>query len=138
MRFVAPTILTATLLLAGLILVAPGPHRSSEERRVAAMWQIEAFHTGVAQFFTDLGRVPTFAEQLDCLVTAPAGAVNWRGPYFQEIPLDPWARRYLYRPLPERGTNVYQITSSGPDGLFGTTDDITSPKYLMSDSAAKR
>lgn len=127
MRFVALTILVAMLLLVGLILIAPGSRRSPEARRTAAMYQIAAFHTGIERFLADLGRVPTFTEQLDCLVAEPAGAVNWKGPYFQELPLDPWARRYLYRPLPERGTNVYQITSAGPDGVFGTADDITVP-----------
>ena len=129
MRSVGTISLAAMLLLAGWLIVTPryvsDPHEAKEN---SARIQIAAFHTGVDVFQADMGRLPTTHEQLACLLEAPSGATNWQGPYFREIPLDPWGRSYLFRPQPERGPNAYQILSAGPDGRFGTEDDITAPR----------
>lgn len=124
--FAAAAAMLAFWAVAGLVV--PGPCRTSDAKLHAARIQIAAFHTGVDALQADIGRLPATHEQLASLLEAPAGATNWQGPYFREIPLDPWGRSYLYRPQPERGTNAYQILSAGPDGRFGTEDDITAPK----------
>jgi general secretion pathway protein G len=74
------------------------------------------------QFDADNARYPGDVEGLDALVVRSGDLPSWRGPYI-EPPLrpDPWVRPYLYRRTP----NGWLIVSTGPDGVEGTTDDIT-------------
>ncbi|NET35383.1 MAG: type II secretion system major pseudopilin GspG [Cyanothece sp. SIO1E1] len=45
----------------------------------------------------DNGRFPNSEEGLAALLTAPSGATNWKGPYMEKMPNDPWGKEYQYR-----------------------------------------
>lgn len=69
----------------------------------------------------DMGSYP---ESLDNLRTRPGSGDNWRGPYLKQKPMDPWDKAYIYKAPGEHNTDGYDLSSSGPDGQAGTTDDI--------------
>jgi general secretion pathway protein G len=74
------------------------------------------------QFHADNARYPSEVEGLNALVVRPGDLASWRGPYIEpSIRPDPWGKPYLYR----RTHNGWLIVSTGPDGVEGTTDDIT-------------
>jgi general secretion pathway protein G len=70
----------------------------------------------------DTGRFPTNGEGLEALVAKPAGIAGdqWRGPYLDKVPLDPWGQKFAY--TGQKG--AFSLTSSGPDGRAGTPDDL--------------
>ncbi len=70
-------------------------------------------------FYLDFERYPTMEEGLEALVTAPEGAVAWRGPYLKDAGglIDPWGRPYLYEQDPE--TEEFILASLGRDGAEG-------------------
>ena len=73
-------------------------------------------------FEQDMGRYPTAAEGLAALTTNLGG--NWGGPYLKGgLKPDPWGNAYAYQRDPD-DENHYVVKSAGPDGAFGSDDDI--------------
>jgi len=70
----------------------------------------------------DMGKYP---ESLDYLRTRPSDGDNWRGPYLKKKPLDPWGKPYVYKAPGDHNQDGYDLSSLGPDGQAGTTDDVT-------------
>ena len=70
------------------------------------------------------GRYLAAEEGLGALLTKPASAVKWKGPYLKREPIDPWGRKYQYR-LSGGEAGDYELYSYGPDGVEGGGDDIT-------------
>jgi len=93
----------------------------------SAMMQISCLQTAIDAFQIDCGRYPTAAEGLDALVDAPKDVTNWKGPYLKVLHNDPWGRPYRYVPPSKDKPNAYQLICAGPDGKFGTADDIIPP-----------
>jgi type II secretion system protein G len=85
---------------------------------------IKALAEGLARFRTDADRFPTTREGLVALLRAPGG-FEWKGPYvaLDAVPKDPWGRLYLYR-CPGVEGRPYDLLSTGPDGVEGTSDDL--------------
>jgi len=69
----------------------------------------------------DNGRYP---ERLQDLFEKPASAKTWRGPYLNQIPRDPWGNDYIYRYPGSNNPTGFDLSSAGPDGQEGTSDDI--------------
>jgi general secretion pathway protein G len=61
------------------------------------------------------------------LTKAPAGKESkWKGPYLEEVPLDPWGNPYQYRFPGSKninGARGYDVWSWGTDGTE-SADDI--------------
>lgn len=74
-------------------------------------------------FFLDFERYPTAEEGLGALVSAPAEASQWRGPYLKDPAglIDPWGRPYLYAPVAD--ADEFEIVSLGRDGAEGGDDE---------------
>ncbi|NLG35077.1 MAG: type II secretion system major pseudopilin GspG [Lentisphaerae bacterium] len=72
----------------------------------------------VNMYEVDNGKFP---ESLQNLITK-GSEINWNGPYLEkaEIPKDPWGNEFQYT----RQGNQYTVASAGPDGSFGSGDDI--------------
>ena len=113
-----------------------------QEARETAARQELAGTIGVALdlFEQDMGRYPTMEEGLEVLITAPTqgDASNWHGPYLKSatIPRDPWNTEYRYT-YPSQLTEIaslYDVASAGPDGQFGTDDDITNHNASQRDN----
>jgi len=111
-------------ILAGIVI--PNMVGKGETARVtAAFTQIANFKTALGNFEVENGHFPRGKEGLKSLVTQPGDTPNWKGPYMDEIPLDPWKHPYLYECPGKHNPATYDITSMGPDGILGTADDIS-------------
>jgi len=98
--------------------------RGEQARVTAAQAQISAFKTALDAFEVDNGYYPKGRNGLTDLVQKPRDAVNWRGPYLETIPKDPWQNDYVYENPGKHNVNSFDIMSLGSDGRSGTEDDI--------------
>jgi general secretion pathway protein G len=128
-------LLVITILSVLAAVVTPRFFGRSQDARIAAAKQTIAgsFDIALALFEQDIGRYPGVDEGLEALIQNPQ-VNNWRGPYLQSatVPSDPWGNPYRYS-YPSELTNsehLYDIVSAGPDGSFGTQDDITNHDIL--------
>jgi len=126
-------LLVVTIIGVLAALVVPRFVGRSREARVTAARQEIVGTLGVAldMFEQDMGRYPTTEEGLQVLLTPPpeGRSTGWRGPYLKSVavPLDPWQHEYRYT-YPSQLTDVptlYDLVSAGPDGQYGTDDDVT-------------
>ena len=71
----------------------------------------------------DVGSYPTSEQGLQALVSRPADAGNWAGPYVQngQLPMDPWNHPYIYRAPASRAGHDYDLCSRGPNATGGET-----------------
>jgi general secretion pathway protein G len=106
-------------------MVVPRLVGKSEEARVAASKADINSNISVALdlYELDNGRYPTTEEGLGALISKPASAVKWKGPYLKREPLDPWGRKYIYRSPGDHNPD-YDLYSYGLDGVEGG-DDVT-------------
>jgi general secretion pathway protein G len=99
--------------------------RSEQARTTSAQTQIAAFKTALEAFEVDNGYYPKGQNGLLDLIQKPRDAQNWRGPYLDNVPKDPWGNDYLYEFPGKNNAGSYDLLSVGPDGRSGTEDDIT-------------
>lgn len=93
------------------------------ESAAAPTYDFAQIREMLAQFRHDAGRYPSTDEGLTVLVNPPSETSNWRGPYAQQLPRDPWGHEYRYEcPKPEQ-PNTYMLISYGSDGVAGGEGD---------------
>lgn len=76
----------------------------------------------------DNGRYPTTAQGLQALIEKPSSPPvpkNWKGPYLEETPKDPWGNAYVYAFPGAHPPKDYDLSSFGPDGVASNEDDIS-------------
>lgn len=85
-----------------------------------AKLQIERLSTALDLYRLSVGHYPTEQESLRALIEAPAGAVNWNGPYLtkSDALTDPWGRPYVYV-FPGRHSAAFDLFTLGADGREG-------------------
>lgn len=97
-------------------------------RTETAKAQIAAISTALELYALDNGGFPPPQTGLPALITAPQGAVNWRGPYLKRAEglIDPWGRPYGYR-MPGRGGNpdVFTLGRDNAPGGSGEDQDVS-------------
>lgn len=121
-------LLVLVILAALAAIVVPKFARRSEQANVtSAKTQISSFETALDAFEVDLGRYPTTQEGLTALVKKPVSLDKWEEPYLTRsaIPHDPWGHPYTYRQPGQHNSHGYDLSSNGPDGQAGSSDDIT-------------
>jgi general secretion pathway protein G len=97
--------------------------RGEQARVAAAEADIRAnIATGLKLYELDNGSFPTDAEGLNALLNKPAGVENWRGPYLEKKPIDPWGREYKYKCPGEHRPADYDLYSLGRDGVESADD----------------
>jgi len=110
-------VLVILTLLAGLV----GPRVMSllgGAKSKTASLQITDLEKSLEIFKLDAGRYPTTEEGLNALVTKPASASGWNGPYIKGgLPNDPWGKSYLYKSPADNG--AFEILTLGADGAPG-------------------
>ena len=113
-------LVVVTIIALFAALVAPRMLRRSDTARItAARAQINSFMTALGAYKLDTGLFPTTEQGLQGLRVKPQGVNQWEGPYLpQEIPVDPWARPYVYKYPGEHGDEP-DIISYGADGQPG-------------------
>jgi general secretion pathway protein G len=87
---------------------------------------IDELSVALDLFEIDCDRYPTKDEGLQALIQKPENVFRWQGPYVKDkaLLLDPWKHPYRYTCADPRG-GWYTRHSCGPDGQFGTEDDVT-------------
>jgi general secretion pathway protein G len=101
----------------------------SRAKAQSARIQVDALAAAVDAFHLDVGRFPTQQEGLAALVTRPADAAGWDGPYLKkrESLIDPWRHPYRYRQPGRQGE--YEVLCLGSDdreGGDGDASDVSS------------
>ena len=110
------------LVLIGIVLGIVGGNfigRGEKAKADAAKIEIGQIGQALDLYKLETGRYPSSSDGLQALVTAPAGASNWNGPYWKksQIPKDPWGNDYRYTSPGQKG--AYDILSLGADGKEG-------------------
>lgn len=110
-------------ILAGMVVATFGGRVHETQVRVAK-GDIKMLGNQVELYALDHNdQYPPTLE--DLLVT-----VNQTRAYIKEPAVDPWGNPYNYVPGTSTKLADYQIFSSGPDGVPGNEDDITSQTVL--------
>lgn len=124
-RWFLPLIVSLLFLILFMNLIRPRIHGYRRTAMIkAAQTQIAAVATALDMFKADNSFYPTNKNGLNDLIVKPENAsTNWH-PYLDNIPLDPWDHPYRYEYPGRHNTNSYDLSSAGPDGKFGTEDDI--------------
>ena len=126
-------LMIVVIIISALVaMVAPRlAGRSEEARRSIAEADIKGNLTLALKLYeVDNGRYPTTEQGLKALLEKPAAPPmpkNWKGPYLEQEPLDPWKKSYGYRYPGTHPPRDYDLFSLGPDGAE-SEDDITSWK----------
>ena len=112
-------------LLAGLV----GPavmNQFDKSKTKAAGIQIADIDKSLELYKLDVGRYPTNAEGLQALVTKPASANGWNGPYLKGgLPSDPWGNAYRYaNPGPGGGIEILSLGADNAPGGEGENADV--------------
>jgi general secretion pathway protein G len=104
-------------LLAGYVAPKYFSQVGKSEVQVARA-QVESLEKALDQFRLDMRRYPTAEEGLEALVSKPANATTWSGPYLKKaVPSDPWGHAYVYRT--PGGKGEFDLFSYGRDGKPG-------------------
>ena len=82
----------------------------------AAKSEIKNLSNVIGVYRLDVGKPP---PNLQALITKPADAKKWNGPYLEKrnIPKDPWGNDYVYRVPGEYG--AFDLIALGADGVEG-------------------
>ena len=119
------TELMLVVVIIGILaaLVIPKIAGNSERARVtAASADINGgIKSALGAYEVDVGKYPSGLQDL---VTQPANAKNWHGPYLDTLPVDPWGDKYIYYFPGKHNPSSYDLLSAGPDSKEGTDDDI--------------
>jgi len=88
--------------------------------------QLDAFEKALEQYRMDVGSLPAQEQGLQALITAPAGVVQWQGPYLKKaVPLDPWGHAYIYKlSINRREADIVSFGADGQPGGSGEDKDI--------------
>ena len=100
--------------------------RSEQARAAVAQADVDLnIATALKLYEVDNGHFPATDEGLQALLVAPGTAKNWKGPYLEKKPIDPWGNLYKYRSPGTNNKSSYDLYSAGKDQTEGTEDDVT-------------
>lgn len=123
-------ILIVIALIAILAAVAVGNLGGifgGQQEKLAGIFVNQTVKAPLQAYRLDVGNFPNSEEGIAALIKAPSGKdARWKGPYIEELPLDPWGNAYKYRFPGTKNINAangYDIWSLGPDGVE-SADDI--------------
>ena len=75
----------------------------------------------------DNGNFPTTEQGLNSLFSKSSSnpvPANWKGPYLEKKPIDPWGAPYQYKCPGTHNPATYDLYSVGKDAAEGTADDV--------------
>jgi general secretion pathway protein G len=114
-------------ILATVTITNVGGIFEGRKEEVAEIFVTQTAKIPFQTYKLDVGNYPSTEEGISALVQAPSGKESrWKGPYLEEVPLDPWNNSYQYRFPGSKNINKargYDIWSLGPDGVE-SADDI--------------
>jgi general secretion pathway protein G len=109
--------------LAGMVLPRLLPASDSAKRKIAR-GDVANITVAIKLYRLHNDRYPTTDEGVDILL-APSTSKDWKEPFLDRKPIDPWGRKYQYRYPGTRNTAGFDLWSMGPDGKDGTDDDVS-------------
>lgn len=118
-------LMLVVIIIGALVaMVMPRLAGRGEQARVAtAKADIQTnIATALKLYELDNGSFPSTEDGLNALLSKPASASNWNGPYLERKPLDPWSREYNYKSPGEHRTADYDLYSLGNDGVESQDD----------------
>ncbi|MDD5595522.1 MAG: type II secretion system major pseudopilin GspG [Candidatus Omnitrophica bacterium] len=119
--------LMLVVIIIGVLVAMVVPRmvgRSEQARTEVAKADVNLnIATALKLYELDNGSFPTTDEGLNALLAAPSSAPNWKGPYLEKKPLDPWSKEYHYT-SPGTHRLDYDLYSLGKDGVE-SGDDVT-------------
>lgn len=105
-------------LVGSVVLVAQSQNYKGAMRGTTRL-KLKSVEQALRQYNID-NDYPTQAQGLAVLNSPPGG----ERPYFKDWPKDAWNNDIMYYNPPLRGDGPFEVKSAGPDGQFGTDDDI--------------
>lgn len=127
-------IMIVVIIIAALAsMVVPRLSGRTEQARVSiAEADVSSnIATALKLYELDNGSYPTTEQGLDALFSKPSSsppANNWKGPYLEKKPLDPWKNTYQYKCPGSHNASGYDLWSTGKDGIGETDDDVNNWK----------
>lgn len=124
--------LLVVLVILGLLAAFAAPQvlkYLGSAKTDAAEAQIKNISAILDLYRLEVGSYPSEADGLEALVTAPADAARWNGPYVKQRDslVDPWGELYLYRMPGEHGDyDIFSLGADGTEGGDGEDQDVTS------------
>lgn len=116
--------LMLVVIIIGILvaMIVPRMAGRSEQARVAvAQADVDLnIATALKLYEIDNGSFPTTDEGLQALLVAPSSAKNWKGPYLEKKPVDPWNNAYQYKSPGTHRPQDYDLWSNGKSGTEGT------------------
>lgn len=120
-------VLAILTLLAGLVGPRVLGQLGGAKSKTAGV-QIADLDKSLELFKLDVGRYPSTEEGLNALVTKPASALGWNGPYLKGgVPNDPWGKPYQYT-LNAGAIDIISLGADGASGGEGENADIRNAK----------
>lgn len=117
-------VLAIIALLAGVVVTNFTGIFGGGQEQAAKIFVDTSLDAPLVAYKIHTGNFPSTSEGLKALLTAPGGkAAKWKGPYIDELTLDPWGNPYQYRYPGTKNPNKYDLYSYGPDGVE-SADDI--------------
>lgn len=120
--------LMLVVIIIGVLVAMVVPRmagRSEEARKAVAKADVDLnIATALKLYELDNGAFPATDEGLNALLTASPSAKNWKGPYMEKTPVDPWGEPYQYRSPGTHRAYDYDLYSLGRDGVE-SGDDVT-------------
>ena len=124
--FTLMEILLVMALLGGMVvfgLVKVTEILQGGQEDTARIFVNDTMKATLFRYRIDNGRYPSTEEGLQALLTQPSGAPNWKGPYMERNPADPWGKDYQYLMPGKNNTTGFDLYSLGNDGVE-SADDI--------------
>lgn len=118
-------VISIIVVLLGLAISQMG-NPAGFAKGVAVRADIQAIGSQLRLYESLAGSPPTTEQGLQALVTQPSTEprpMRWQGPYFEQVPKDPWGSYYIYLYPGRRNPNGYDLYSAGPDRQADTADD---------------
>ncbi len=118
------------VIILGILAAIVAPNvigRVGDAQIQAAKQDIRGVENALKLYRLDNFNYPASEQGLQALVTKPAdpNIRNWKGPYLDRLPKDPWGNPYLYlNPGNNAEIDIYTLGRDGRPGGEGEDADI--------------
>lgn len=118
------------VIILGILAAIVAPNvigRVGEAQVTAARQDLRSIESALKLYRLDNFSYPTTEQGLEALVAKPADPSirNWKGPYVERVPKDPWGNPYLYLSPGNNGEiDIYTMGRDGRPGGEGEDADI--------------
>ena len=115
------TVVVVILAVLAVTIVPQFIGTTTDAKISASKSHIAVMESALEQFYVHMDRYPTTDEGLKILVEPPSGddKKSWRGPYVQQLRVDPWGSPYQYKRPGVHHPSGYDLWSRGADKADG-------------------